>query len=273
MSISLRNSRGLLLLIVSYFFYFNSTILYSASIPSDDKVLIETGKPKYKELPDSFRLLIWNIHKAESGQNWQKDFQKLTEQSDIVLLQEGYLNETYKAAINYFPNILWSFAISFIYEGFETGVVTGSLAQPIMTKWLRSQGREPFYESPKMTILTQYTLPYSDKNLLVANFHGINFVSNDSFYQQMDQVIQALEKHQGPTIFAGDFNTWNGYRMEYLESHCKKMGLKPVEFKQDPRFVRLDHIFYRDLVAYDPQVLNQIYSSDHFPIKVNFKIQ
>ncbi len=241
-------------------------------IPADDKVLSQTGHSNKTKLPSNFKILVWNIHKAEDGPAWQRDFHHLASNNDVILLQEGYQVQTYKEVIGQLPNVLWSFATSFVYRGFETGVVTGSSAKPVNTRWLRSPGREPLVQSPKMTILSEFDIIGSDENLLVANIHGINFVTNGTFYDHVTQVVMAIEKHKGPLIFAGDFNTWNSSRRDFLQSHCDKLGLSMVDFKIEPRNNPIDHIFYRGLVPNNSEVLAKINTSDHLPLSVEFSV-
>lgn len=242
------------------------------NIPSDDKVLTQTGQASLAELPNHFRLLVWNIHKASEGETWQKDFHALASTSDLVLLQEGYAINTFEQATKNIKNMLWSFATSFVHEGYDTGVVTGTISNPLRTFWQRSPGREPVINTPKMTILSEFDLPQSSKSLLVANIHGINFVTNSLFYEHIAAVITVLEKHDGPIIFAGDFNTWNGGRYDYLKTRTGALGLKFVTFKKDPRKVALDHVLYRGLNTKSAAILEDISSSDHLPLKVEFTL-
>ncbi len=242
----------------------------ASEIPPDNSTLIEKGQAEQTELQQIFKLLVWNIQKAESGEKWQSDFQKLASQNDVLLLQEGYLNSIYEKTVNTITRFLWLFATSFIYQGHETGVVIGTKIKPIKTQWLRSPGREPLLNSPKMAIISKFNLAQSHLKLLVANIHGINFVSNNTFYEHISQVISALETHQGPIIFAGDFNTWNTGRLNYLKEQCERLGLSAVKFNEDPRYLPLDHIYYRNLKPQEAKVLSSINSSDHYPLTITF---
>lgn len=259
--------------ILAFFFTlyaFLPVALPSSDIPADNSVLIERGNAEQSELPPKFKMLVWNIQKAEAGERWQKDFQSLAAENDVLLLQEGYLNSIYENTVDSISNVLWLFATSFIYQGHETGVTTGTRIKPFATQWLRSPGREPLVNSPKMSLLTQFNYSDSPQKLLIANIHGINFVANNVFNDQINQVVTALEKHQGPMIFAGDFNTWNDGRMNLLKKKCKQLGLSEVVFKDDTRKIQLDHIFYRDLTPHQPQILSKINSSDHYPLSITF---
>lgn len=239
-------------------------------IPPDHQVLVQSGHAIQTQLPHRFKLLVWNVHKAEGGPVWQRDFHRLSLKSDLILLQEGYRVRTYDEVTGQLPDILWSFATSFVHQGFDTGVVTGSSTKPLKTSWLRSPGREPIVNSPKMTIVSEFDLPGRQEHLLVANIHAINFVMNGTFYEQISQVLKAFESHHGPIIFAGDFNTWNEARLSFLKSRAEQQGLKMVTFQKDSRLLALDHVFYRGLRPTKMEILDHIDSSDHFPLHLEF---
>lgn len=239
-------------------------------LPADHQVLTQHGHATQKALPSQFRLLVWNIHKAEDGVSWQRDFHQLAFQSDLILLQEGYEIPAFAEVTSQLPDVLWSFAKSFIYEGKATGVVTGAATQPVKTEWLRSPGREPIIKTPKMTLFSEFDLPQRDDNLLVANIHAINFVSNTVFYEHITQVVKHLSSHRGPIIFAGDFNTWNPYRLNYLSQQMTQLGLSPVSYQNDSRKLPLDHVFYRGIKPQTTKILDTIKSSDHYPLVVEF---
>lgn len=240
------------------------------NVPSDDSVLNHIGQTQSTELPAEFRILVWNIHKAEDGTQWQRDFHHLATKSDLLLLQEGHQVQAFNDVLERLPERIWSFVTSFVYKGSNTGVVTGSSATPLRTTWLRSPGREPLVNTPKMTAITEYDLSGHQHNLLVANIHGINFVTNGRFYEHITQVITVMEQHQGPMVFAGDFNTWNSSRMEFLVSRCRSLGLEMVNFETDPRTLPLDHVFYRGLSLKKSEVLAHVNTSDHYPLAVEF---
>lgn len=123
--------------------------------------------------------------------------------------------------------------------------------------------------------------------LLVVNVHGINMANLEKFKAQLFKVVNKINGHKGPIIFAGDFNTRNKERLSFLLKELKdKLGLETVHFaKEDKKGIKhfpfspipLDHIFYssRELeVKQDsPDVLEAIKSSDHKPLFVEFKVK
>ena len=262
-----------LALIMSPFLLWQIPSEAQAPIPADPHVLQQSGQATRSQLPALIKILVWNIQKAQAGEAWQNDFLSLSSKSDLVLLQEGYRIETFNHATSQLRGFLWSFVTSFFHQGYETGVVIGSPSQPLKTFWLRSPGREPFVDSPKMTILSEFDLPERDDHLLVANIHAINFVTNGTFYEQITPVLKAIEQHRGPVLFAGDFNTWNSARFTFVETRAAQLGLKIINFPEDPRRLVLDHVFYRGLKPQKARVLNQIESSDHFPLHLELSVE
>jgi endonuclease/exonuclease/phosphatase (EEP) superfamily protein YafD len=258
-------------------FLLSSSLLVLASaskaqnqIPVDQKVLIQKGHAKRKALPSEIQILVWNIHKAQDGRAWQNDFHRLSSQSDLILLQEGHEVPHYEEVTGQLPDFLWSFATSFLYQGRATGVVTGASTTPLKTTWLRSPVREPIANSPKMALFSEFDLENQPENLLAINIHAINFVTNSSFYRHIDQVLQKLEEHKGPILFAGDFNTWNSSRLNYLLRKMTRLNIQHVEFENDQRFMPLDHVFFRGLKIQTKTILESIKTSDHYPIVIKF---
>jgi endonuclease/exonuclease/phosphatase (EEP) superfamily protein YafD len=78
-------------------------------------------------------------------------------------------------------------------------------------------------------------------------------------------------------IVAGDFNTWNGKRMDFLREFTYDLSLTEVYFndnsKQKKVFTNcLDYIFYRGLNLIASKVIDAKKISDHNPIVATFKL-
>ncbi len=77
-------------------------------------------------------------------------------------------------------------------------------------------------------------------------------------------------------IVAGDFNTWNLKRVQYLNEFSDDLGLKKVEFSDEKDIKKifsnsLDYIFYRDLDLIYSKVIDSKKISDHNPIIAKFR--
>ncbi len=132
--------------------------------------------------------------------------------------------------------------------------ITASKAKPHEQYSITTEGLEPVVKIPKTTLITTYKLLPSNKLILVVNVHGINMVNLGEYKAQLFEIINNISGHNGPIIFAGDFNTRNKERLSFLLRELKdKLGLETVLFtKEDKKEIKrfffspfpLDHIFY-----------------------------
>lgn len=244
------------------------------SIPNDDKVITQIGQTENMALPKNFNIFIWNVLKGKNKEDWAKDFAFYSNQSEVVFVQEGMLDDYMPNVLQRFNNWVWFFACSFIYDqnNFQSGVITGAQAQPVQSTFLRSPGREPVINTPKMIGLNYFKVKNAELHLLTMNIHGINFTKDSDFVDQINQAASVIEKHQGPIIFAGDFNTWNGNRLSYLRNKLKNYGFIWSEFKNDSRKLKLDHLFVKGIKIHKALILEQIKTSDHYPIFAELEV-
>ena len=136
--------------------------------------------------------------------------------------------------------------------------------------------KEPVVQTPKSILVSTYPIAGSHQTLLVANVHGINFtLSLESYRLQFKALHKVLQKHQGPIILAGDFNSWRDERQAILDELSQALSLQQVAYKSHRRVTVLgnpiDHVYYRGLEiieASSPSVT----SSDHNPLLVTFKV-
>jgi endonuclease/exonuclease/phosphatase (EEP) superfamily protein YafD len=83
-----------------------------------------------------------------------------------------------------------------------------------------------------------------------------------------------MDRHEGPIILGGDFNTWSRQRLELLYQLTRNINLLPVNFNLDLRKTflgrPLDFIFYRDLTLTNASIMQTV-ASDHNPLFVTFQ--
>ncbi|WP_347357408.1 endonuclease/exonuclease/phosphatase family protein [Bdellovibrio sp.] len=257
---------------------FASSIAFSNEekneIPDDKDVHTQFGTCHQEFLPANFNLFVWNIKKAEARDSWARDFEFFVPKSDIVLIQEGMIDSYMPKVLQRQKNFCWDFVTSFIEkDGDQTGVVNGSYAGPMMVHFLRSPGREPVIKTPKMVLVTEYALANSSDTLWVANIHGLNFVTDRLNKEQIEQVASFLKRHQGPLIFAGDFNSWNKNRLAYLDEILGRLQMHKLAFANDNRRFKLDHIYVRGLAPISTKLHNDIETSDHKPLSAVFRLK
>ncbi|WPU66746.1 endonuclease/exonuclease/phosphatase family protein [Peredibacter starrii] len=241
-----------------------------------------TGTSSERELPESVKVLVWNIKKTQEAA-WEKEFKTFSQGRELFLLQEAYPNELFTKTLESFPEFRWDMGISFRYQLFgnlPTGTMIGSRVEPTELVIKHTVDREPATDTPKAMTLGKYPLKGSSKELLVINVHGINFTTFGSFKRNMFQAEEEISKHEGPVLVAGDFNTRTKARMRYLFDLMQKHKLTEVKFKNaHQRMVAkftnnvLDHGFVRGLDVKNAEVLGFARGSDHKPMVLDITVQ
>jgi endonuclease/exonuclease/phosphatase (EEP) superfamily protein YafD len=255
-----------------WFFYFPQA--FGFELVKDTEVIASLAKTQKNMLPVELDLLTWNVQKGAGGDRFLQDLVYLADEKQILLLQEfledGRMDRTAKQ-MNQFQFLT---ARSFFWDDGKqpTGVATGSAANSVKQFFLRSPIYEPFSETPKMTLITDYLLE-NGATLKVINTHGINFTSTRALRKQLQAVADSVKDYKGKLIWGGDFNTWNNDRLEILLKITKSLQLKNVVFENDPRFLSLDHVFYRGCKLLYAHILKQVESSDHYPVYSAFDCQ
>lgn len=253
---------------------------FDYQIPHENEVITRFGKGIERELnPKEIKVLTWNIFKGDKA-TFKSWFTLLNQDRDITILQEMLLTPQLKILMSIFlrHHVM---ATSFVNEdGHRTGVMTSTAVAPANIEFLVSEKTEPVVNTPKIALITTYPIRKTDKNLLVINIHGINFVENKWFEKQINELFKLVDRHllenQGPVIFAGDFNTWNKNRYYFLDKLCRERGLLQASFSPDNRMTfngnPLDHVIYSaDLEVKESKVLGLIDGSDHKPLLHTFR--
>jgi endonuclease/exonuclease/phosphatase (EEP) superfamily protein YafD len=220
-----------------------------------------------------FILLNWNSHKG-NDKGWLKDLERLSEQSDLLVLQEGYLTDDLQDTLNK-KKFNWDIAQAFTYNDIYTGVLTASRVKPDYLCSFRTF--EPLSGIPKTVLITRYPLSGTQESLLLANIHMINVSFDISAYrEQLEKIVEVLSQHLGPLIISGDFNSWSTKRMKVLNDVIQKLGVEAVVFATDNRTMfmgqRVDHIYYRQLETFET-FSEKVTTSDHNPMLVSFRLE
>lgn len=251
----------------------NSALTPSSNIceNTNAREMLATNSVSSRELdPERINLLSWNSHKgAKPG--WLENFVSLAQDADLIALQEGHLTERLVDTLDS-NQYSWDIASAFTLNNMPTGVLTASKANPsnICATW----DKEPLLSIPKTAMITEYPVKERPDTLLLVNVHMINFTLGTSdFSAQLDKIEKILRQHNGPVIFAGDFNTWSEARIELLQQLADKTQLKPVDFQTDNRsqfFGRVvDHIYSRGLNVLETHSVESEFS-DHNPLMATF---
>jgi endonuclease/exonuclease/phosphatase (EEP) superfamily protein YafD len=255
----------------------------AALIPSDSQVILNIGSATKQTLPNKkLQVLVWNLHKG-ADKTFEKDFKILARNKDLILTQEFYLNPKMEQIFSQLSDYMFATATSFFMSSEEvrTGVATASPVSAITTNFLRTINREPFLQSPKMALITQYPIENSTEYLTVINLHAINFVTAKTFneeIEQIDQLAVKLKITRSPLLIAGDFNTWSKERIKILNNFKDKLQLDEATFFPDNRItfnsLPLDHVYYsKELELISAKSDSFYQGSDHKPLELNFNIK
>ena len=234
--------------------------------------LAERKSASVAELDSSaISVLSWNIKKGELS-GWTRDLHKLASNKQLILLQEAASSMQLSTVLT--ATSFQSFAPGYVTVRDITGVVTFSQIEPLAN--CRLLAMEPWLGTPKATNITQYALSNTDKTLLVANIHAVNFSFGLKHYRaQLEAIVEVLAAHEGPIIFSGDFNTWRRGRQKVLSEVVARLDLKPIYFEEDHRVrflgLALDHVFVGGLQVMATHT-HEVQSSDHNPISLTFSM-
>lgn len=229
----------------------------------DAEVIDQQGK---------LNLLVWNIYK-QNRPNWQSALQSLAQDKQLLLLQEASMTVGLRAWID---KGQWSGNVVDAFKAFDTSAGVLNLAHQLPKLACAYTEMEPWLRLPKSAIYATYPLS-NGQALAVVNIHAINFTyGTEEYHRQLGALANALSKHTGPMIVAGDFNSWSEERLLVMKSLLDKLAVKEAVFQPDHRkqFINglpLDHVFYRGLVLEKAKApLSD--ASDHNPIEVYFSL-
>lgn len=227
---------------------------------------------------NSIKVLVWNLLKAER-KDWKRDFINLSANKDILLLQEGYLNRRTEDTFKALRMFRFDMGVSFLYKKDNktpTGTVVGSRVSPVSAGFLRTKDYEPFIKTPKTLTYAKYPIKGTKQTLLAISLHGMNFTRQYAFNNQINQALSLIDAHQGPVIFAGDFNSRTKKRLRFLRKKMQDRALKELSYLNDKRLKVfgniLDHTFVRGFLVRNSRVLAKINSSDHKALELELVI-
>ena len=250
-------------------------------VPAKKDIMMMMGSYSDSSLdPEKISILVWNMYKG-ANETWKRDYQNLIKGKDLIIAQEMYLDEQMRETFNEHDLFGYHTATSFMYipSQTRTGVTTASYAVPTSFIHQRSRAIEPVIKTPKMTLITKYELDGMDEELMVVNIHSVNFVTVAAMKSQLVDAADEIEKHKGPVIFAGDFNTWSWGKVVTMKRILEdRLGMKEVTYKIDNRkkvFGEIiDYIYIKGLDVIESESFSeeQIPGSDHPPMTAILRI-
>lgn len=217
-----------------------------------------------------FSVITWNAHKL-TDRNFMPDLIQLSHETDVILIQEAMHNSDLQNTLATKFDFSFSFNKSFCTSDKQaTGVMNASRYLLQNSSTLVSPDLEPITNTPKVSGYSAVRVPEIGI-VHIINTHGLNFDIGSKFDNQINKLAQFIQALEGPVIWAGDFNTWSARRQKHLDKKAKELGLTHLRPATDNRSQKLDHVYIRGLEVIDIQILENIRSSDHLPLKAIFK--
>jgi endonuclease/exonuclease/phosphatase family metal-dependent hydrolase len=131
----------------------------------------------------------------------------------------------------------------------------------------------PWHECPwRPRLAMAATISLDPKKLRILNAHVDPHAAIGGQLEQLKVLIEEAEKHFGPTLIVGDFNTLSPQKVAETETFMKARGFQTPIPSGTPTWrgagIRLhaDWIFYRDAKITKWGVARPLNVSDHWPI-------
>jgi len=195
-------------------------------VPSLGQSLVQYPGAALPSLPSEFSVLVWNAHKNEDP-GFEREFQQLAGRSHLALLQEAV------ESLPVWDGFGCSYAISWADQEpkSSSGVATYSRAQQVSAELQRTEGREPVVGTPKVSLVSLFKVQGSDKQLMVVNTHALLMTSSNEQLQKLARVVRTHMAQGGSVIWAGDFNTKDEARHQYLLELTQSLGLHAPDWE------------------------------------------
>lgn len=242
----------------------------------DKDIQSTLGIAKEQIVEKNLKILIWNIYKGQRD-NFLPVFIQEAPKFDLIVLQEIDENIFKSKIIPKLDGFQATLSRSFKIANSATGIAILSRFKYLDFQSIQSLDTEPIVNTPKM-IQVNYFEVKNNKALMVIDIHALNFVGIKKFKSQFKSLKKFLNKHQGPILFAGDFNTWSKERLEYVDKFTKKYQLSPIKFENEKDIPRksflgsaLDHAYIRGLKVIRARVRNMQSASDHQALEIEVK--
>jgi len=264
-------------------------VITCSILPVKHPMIISGNTYTKKILKDSTIVILnWNIHKESNLPKFQKELFLFMKKVDpnFLTFQEFLLKDNIQQNLKKETNVGWEFSPNIFIddENAYSGVATASKVKPIYSKSYLSRGKEPFTNTPKVFLLTEYPIKNTNHTLIIINIHAINFKLSDKYFKlQIMNLMSTISKHIGPVIISGDFNTWKKSRIKFLKDQTREHNLLEVQFGNKDNEVKttfgnkLDYMFYSKkylkLVKNSQKIIQTFKSSDHKALYAEFLLK
>jgi len=238
------------------------------------RVLADQHSDESSGIPKKFSVGVWNTFKG-GARGFDQDFLKIYENHDILCFQEVLMNDgSFWELDTRLRNFVFASSYQRRDQLFE-GVMSLANTAALDTYYqVPSQRTEPFLNTPKTSLVTDYAFNNRSEKLRVINSHAILFRRLSSFDSEIRNLVDHISSHSGPAIMCGDFNTITSRYYHVLAEQLLKLGFRPAVLENEFRkkHKSLDHIFYRDLKLIEAKIDTEIKGSDHPFLRAIFEL-
>jgi endonuclease/exonuclease/phosphatase (EEP) superfamily protein YafD len=209
------------------------------------------------------KLTVYNVFKGHFP-GIRSRVGRFTKHADFVMAQEWVSSLKEHSGYTYEHNVTFRLPIRNVKTG--TCTVANKKHKLLSTEKIITKRRELGFTTRKSALITTYKV--KGRELTLVNLHALNFVTNKTWRKEIEFLIKRVPKNV-PAIVAGDFNTWNPARFNFLETLMIKHRFSYANYNHNI-VMRLDHVFYRGVTIESCECLVSVHNSDHYPIAVEF---
>jgi endonuclease/exonuclease/phosphatase (EEP) superfamily protein YafD len=240
-----------------------------------EEAIWKSGRPEREAFTsERIRLAVWNMCKGAGGLLFEHDYRSLAYRCDLLLVQEALLSERGLRTFGQ-PGFETIHAASYKRrDGLRDGVMTAARVMasgPVVRVVCKYP--EPIFRTPKVALIKSFKIDGAQQTLMVINVHATLMRLKPVAIEEMEHLVSHLPAHDGPMIFAGDFNTFTPGYLKVIADVLGTVGLEYIPIPDDPRprGQALDWVFARGLDVTRAFVDTTIRNSDHFPVLIDFR--
>lgn len=246
--------------------------------PSAVKVYRGAAKHPAPSVPDSLRVVSWNIQFAEQVPVALEEIQANSDLAgaDIILVQEMTREGVEVMAQALGMHHIYGLAAVHPHHKklFGNGVLS---RWPIVG--------DKAIQLPHETLITGHRriavaadISLGGQIVRAISIHTATMVMDlDKRVDQAKAARDSLGDFTGPVIMGGDFNTVTDYEVKLLRQIMRRLRLDTVRLPEGPTIVNkikkipgsvpvLDHFFVKDFTAGSRGIASETTASDHYPV-------